>query len=289
MFVNDLIYDVGMHNGDDTAFYLARGFRVVAIEADPSLAAAGRERFRDAIRRGALTVLNVAVAPHDGEAEFWICDRIPEWNSFDRSIASRDGQSHHRIVVPTRRFGSVLREHGVPYYLKIDIEGSDLLCLADFSAGELPRYVSVESECLGASAAGGAPEGLRSLAVLHDLGYCRFKLIDQVTFTPHSDRPSLTRPLDRFGRQVLMSRCAGAVPGVSRLGRWLTYRGRLERRFGRAFPVGCSGAFSEDTPGRWMTFTQAQHAYVRSRQRHARYAGLADYSYWCDWHAALES
>jgi hypothetical protein len=31
----DLIYDVGMNNGDDTAYYLSRGFRVIAIEASP--------------------------------------------------------------------------------------------------------------------------------------------------------------------------------------------------------------------------------------------------------------
>ena len=33
----NLIYDVGMSNGDDTAYYLHRGFRVVAIEANPLL------------------------------------------------------------------------------------------------------------------------------------------------------------------------------------------------------------------------------------------------------------
>jgi 16S rRNA A1518/A1519 N6-dimethyltransferase RsmA/KsgA/DIM1 with predicted DNA glycosylase/AP lyase activity len=31
----DLIYDVGMHHGEDTEFYLRKGFRVVAFEADP--------------------------------------------------------------------------------------------------------------------------------------------------------------------------------------------------------------------------------------------------------------
>ena len=37
----DLIYDIGMNNGDDTAFYLIRGYRVLAIEANPELAEAG--------------------------------------------------------------------------------------------------------------------------------------------------------------------------------------------------------------------------------------------------------
>jgi FkbM family methyltransferase len=50
-----LIYDVGMHNGDDTAYYLRRGFRVIAIEPNPALVATAAERFRRerlAVRRG---------------------------------------------------------------------------------------------------------------------------------------------------------------------------------------------------------------------------------------------
>ncbi|TIL80880.1 MAG: FkbM family methyltransferase, partial [Mesorhizobium sp.] len=41
----DLVYDVGMNNGDDTAYYLHRGFRVVAIEADPDLCNGAVSRF----------------------------------------------------------------------------------------------------------------------------------------------------------------------------------------------------------------------------------------------------
>jgi hypothetical protein len=43
----DLLYDVGMNNGDDTAYYLYKGFRVVAVEADPVLVEAARERFAE--------------------------------------------------------------------------------------------------------------------------------------------------------------------------------------------------------------------------------------------------
>ncbi len=32
-----LIYDVGMHNGADTDYYLKKGAKVVSIEADPQL------------------------------------------------------------------------------------------------------------------------------------------------------------------------------------------------------------------------------------------------------------
>jgi hypothetical protein len=33
----DLIYDLGMHRGGDTQFYLEKGFRVVAVEANPGV------------------------------------------------------------------------------------------------------------------------------------------------------------------------------------------------------------------------------------------------------------
>ena len=58
----DLIYDVGAHQGEDTDFYLRKGFRVVAVEADPVLAARLRENFATAIDCGQLVVVEAAVA-----------------------------------------------------------------------------------------------------------------------------------------------------------------------------------------------------------------------------------
>ena len=69
----DLIYDVGMHNGDDTAYYLHKGFRVVAIEANPVCVQACEKRFADAIRLGRLRIINVGITRERGEAEFSGC------------------------------------------------------------------------------------------------------------------------------------------------------------------------------------------------------------------------
>jgi hypothetical protein len=35
--MTELIYDIGMHEGEDSKFYLLKGFRVVAVEADCAL------------------------------------------------------------------------------------------------------------------------------------------------------------------------------------------------------------------------------------------------------------
>ena len=42
-----------MHNGDDSAHYLNGGWRVVAIEANPTMVASGERRFAREIAEGA--------------------------------------------------------------------------------------------------------------------------------------------------------------------------------------------------------------------------------------------
>ncbi|RWO56067.1 hypothetical protein [Mesorhizobium sp.] len=64
----DLVYDVGMHNGNDTAFYVSQGYRVVAIEADPAQAEAGRKRFAAEIEKGQVHVVEAAIGPSRGQA-----------------------------------------------------------------------------------------------------------------------------------------------------------------------------------------------------------------------------
>lgn len=57
----DLVYDVGMHKGEDTDFYLKKGFRVIGFEADPDLTAHCRNRFSEEIRNGKLIIVEGAI------------------------------------------------------------------------------------------------------------------------------------------------------------------------------------------------------------------------------------
>jgi FkbM family methyltransferase len=118
---------------------------VVAIEANTCLAKCAAERFRTQIGSDQLRILNIGIAAEEGELPFWICETYSEWSSFDRKITSRDGCPHHEVMAPCRRFASVLEEFGVPYYLKVDIEGNDILCLQDLNPRRLPKFVSTES------------------------------------------------------------------------------------------------------------------------------------------------
>jgi hypothetical protein len=156
----------------------------------------------------------------------------------------------------------------------VDIEGNDLLCLHALRGRELPPYVSVESG------------GVTALDLLMDIGYPRFKLIDQVTFCGLTDPPRLAWHVDRLTRALLMEGPLRKVRGSYRLARALVVRERLRRRYGQPFAMGSSGVWGDATDGPWLDYEQAARAYHHHRERHAK-TGSDDFRYWCDWHAAL--
>ena len=136
--IKSLIYDVGMSNGDDTAYYLASGFKVVAIEADPLLVEQTSRRFEKEIAIGDLIMLNVGVSDRDGSFPFRICESNPEWSSFDLAASEDKGVDFRQVMVSCRSFRSILEEFGTPFYLKLDIEGNEIYCLRDLIASDLP-------------------------------------------------------------------------------------------------------------------------------------------------------
>jgi FkbM family methyltransferase len=287
-----LIYDVGMHNGDDTAYYLHCGYSVVAIEANPLLVAQARRRFEAEIQAGRLTLVNAGITETEGRSSFWVCDSNTVWSSFDREVAARDGAKHHEEIIHCKPFGAVLKEHGIPYSLKIDIEGNDHLCIDALEAGSLPKYVSFE----------GGPNGFE-FQRLRDLGYSHFKGISQFAFLPLELPPTpQRRDCERAQRireraQRLRRSRNLAVRIFRRLGgrRYLEELAQQRPRGFRTcrgwnFPEGSSGPFGEGLPGRWQTADELLDTY--SKLKAMRHAGQPSvfwseegYSFWTDIHA----
>jgi FkbM family methyltransferase len=184
---HDLIFDVGMHRGEDTQHYLERGFRVVGVEANPVLVEEVAERFAREIAEGRLVVVDAAVAEHAGTVELFASGEVTVWTSLDEDFVWRQTQEwgtwYEPVEVRAVRFADLLREHGVPHYLKVDIEGSDMLCLrALHDVDARPDFLSIESVVTAPS-----PERdpvLNELAELWSLGYRAFKFIDQTSHGP---------------------------------------------------------------------------------------------------------
>ena len=78
---DDLIFDIGMDTGEDTSYYLAKGFRVVAVEANPAVCAEAAKRHDAAISQGRLTIVNRAISRNNEPLAFFICETNSAWST----------------------------------------------------------------------------------------------------------------------------------------------------------------------------------------------------------------
>ena len=245
----DLIYDIGMNNGDDTAYFLHKGYRVVGVEADPTLTAKAERRFARELSAERLMIVQCGITDREGLVPFWICEEHSDWNSFDRSLAARNGGRCHQIDIEGRRFGSILSQFGTPYYLKIDIEGNDHLCIRDLDSRSLPKYLSTEMN---------SPTASDVLPRLKQLGYTAFKGVSQYAFFPLR----LTSTPDQISWQRWLrfnERHSTFFRVLKRLGGRQLFRRRWQRLRSDGdwvFPPGCSGPFGESTPGPWYDYDE---------------------------------
>jgi FkbM family methyltransferase len=216
-----------MHIGRDSEFYLLKGFDVLAIEANPALAAENSHKFREHIEAGRLTILNVAVADHDGEVEFFAFDQHNDWGTISPEFRSRNealGLSAKSIKVPAARLESILRNRPAPYYVKIDIEGADLVCLS--ALGRLPqppKYVSIEPSLTSYK------QAMLEFETLQRLGYTKFKVVNQALHA------------------------SVKLPNPAKEGEYASF----------AFDGYCTGPFGEEIAGDWLSYGQAKRVYGR--------------------------
>ena len=94
----DLIYDVGMHRGEDTEFYLRKGFRVVAFEADPELLRLCINQLREFVDRDQLIIVpGKAIVTRDvteagqKKVRFYKNDDVSVWGTISADRAQMVG------------------------------------------------------------------------------------------------------------------------------------------------------------------------------------------------------
>ena len=263
--MKQLVYDVGMHNGDDTSQYLRRGCKVVAIEANPHLCERNRKRFSNEIAGGDLVMLNVGVTRQPGTLSFWICDDVTEWSSFDVRIASRNGSRHHAIDIDCLSMDTIMDRYGKAEYVKIDIEGNDRICLQSMRTDQYPRYISIEMDH--------DERGAQDIERLREMGYHKFKIICQNHLW--ADVTPSNRWMYGLGNNHRLNRTVRSLAP------------RLPLRLGRnsrLYRFGSSGPFGEDTCGRWRSYreTLATWAFLREVDKKLATRGLG---WWFDIHA----
>ena len=250
-----VVFDVGMNNGDDSAYYLSKGFRVVAIEANPVLVEKAQVRFEREIATGQLVIEGIAIADEIGKLPFWINEERTEFSSLMQKRARRDGMRCRVIEIETLTFDVLLERYGIPYYLKLDIEGAERFCLESLRSFPLPGFISVEAE------------GLEYLQLLWQVGYREFAIVDQMRH--NSNFPD-------FSNETVYERAAK---------RACWYADRFKNRFGRVtFSRGTSGPFGIDTRAKWQTFDEVAYNWLHLQFGHYD-RGTLNRSSWYDFHA----
>jgi FkbM family methyltransferase len=163
-----IVYDFGMNNGDDVDYYLAKGHAVVAVEANPVLCEVCAIRFAAEIEAGRLTILNAVVtdAEEEGEVDFYIHKTNHVLSQFPAPRPDLRA-NFYRIRLPGIPAATIVRRHGDPHYVKIDLEGFDQNILRSlFAAGIRPTFLSAESH------------SVEVFALLCAFGYKSFNLVD---------------------------------------------------------------------------------------------------------------
>jgi hypothetical protein len=184
-------------------------------------------RFAADIAQRRLVVIDKAVSGSQGVVRFFRNLLHVEWGTIKPAFAARNatryGAPSVEIEVQSIRLIDILRTHGTPYYMKVDLEGADDEVVADLSeVNDRPKFVSVE--------ASKSLEGFHGqVKLLSELGYDRFAIVSQRTV-----------PRQR-------------VPVPSREGALVAHR----------FEFGASGLFGEEIAVPWRRAEAAVRAYRR--------------------------
>jgi FkbM family methyltransferase len=211
----ELIFDIGLNNGEDTEFYLAKGFSVIAVEANPTLAKAAEKRFSRPLNRGHLTILNEGIWSSDGELQFFENLDNDHWSSFEKEYGTRNGTRYREHNIVCHKVQYLFERFGTPHFMKIDVEGADKHILDDMkSLPNRPNFISVEEY------------GVEALIALHDLGYDRF------TIVPQRDKSWCKPPRPpkegRFAKRAFDSRDSGLFGRELPFG-WMPFAEARER------------------------------------------------------------
>lgn len=155
----DVMFDVGAHVGNHARACAALGCRVVALEPQPDFARWLRLLFR----ASNVVVLESAVGGSDGRASLAVSERTPTVTSLARDWLDERAREpgfegvrwNRRVEIDTVTLDTLIARHGLPAFVKIDVEGAEPTVLAGLSQAVpalsfeyLPGALEQVEECL---------------------------------------------------------------------------------------------------------------------------------------------
>jgi FkbM family methyltransferase len=163
----DLIFDVGANQGYKTGIFLRLGARVVAVEPDATSQEVLKQKFlKLRLRKRPLAIVGMAVSDRSSIQTMWIDTPGSAKNTLSQKWAQAlrgdDKRFGHSLgferwkEVETTSMDQLIDAHGLPFFVKIDVEGHELSVLrglqrpVPFLSFEvnLPEFRSEGLECV---------------------------------------------------------------------------------------------------------------------------------------------
>jgi FkbM family methyltransferase len=131
----DLVFDVGAHVGDRIGAFRRLGARVIAVEPQPALVKTLRLLYG---RDRAVTIEACAVGQREGTLDLRINVDNPTVSTASADFVKAadgapgwEGQQWTRtLTVPVTTLDALIARHGMPAFIKIDVEGFEAEALA---------------------------------------------------------------------------------------------------------------------------------------------------------------
>jgi FkbM family methyltransferase len=162
-----LIFDVGANHGSKTGVFLKLGARVVAVEPDATNQEVLRQKFLTyRLARKPVVIVGKALSDKEAVETMWIDEPGSAKNTLSKkwveTLKKDDDRfkQHHefaeRATVVTTTLDKLIATHGLPFFIKIDVEGHEPSVLRGLHSAvpylsfevNLPEFVPEGQECI---------------------------------------------------------------------------------------------------------------------------------------------